>query len=329
MKNKYTHTLISKFFEKNISEELQIKFQKWFIESEAHYEKREAMLHIWDKLSSISDVSTSIALKNTRKRISSYESHKKKSLYKRVGWAAATVLLPILCITVVYLSKEETILINESELVEHFTPYKERKRIILPDSSEVWLNAGSLLVHAKAFEGETRTVFLCGEANFTVMKNANKPFIVKTTEVDIEVLGTIFNIESYADREYSITTLEEGKVKVNAKSTNAEPIYLSPNEQLIYNKTSKTFEKKAVPAAKESLWKQGYLVFQGSSFADMMKTIERQFGVKVNYNENLFKGRTFTTRFTPEENIDQIFDILKDICGFNYTIKDNTIYITN
>ena len=334
MKDKYTHIIIRKFFEKSISKDLQYKFRKWLVECAPHYESRETMLQIWDNTSSENDNDndTSIALKKIHKSISDYESKKRKSKHKNFALAAAVaaaILLPVISSVTAYKLKKETIVVKETMLIEHFVPNKERKQIVLPDSTEVWLNSGSLLIYASAFEGKNRTVFLNGEAHFTVTEDASKPFIVKTSEVDIEVLGTVFSIESYTDKDYSITTLEKGKVKVKTKSEDAEPIYLSPNEQLIFDKTSKTFEKKIVSATKENLWTKGYLVFQGNSFDDMMRTIERQFGVKVNYNKEMFKGRNFTMRFTPEEDINQVFSILQDLCGFEYKIKDNVIQITN
>ena len=328
MKNKYTNTLIQKFFEKNVSKDLQLKFMRWFVERESRNETRESMSDIWDNISPVSDSSTSVALKKMHKKISDYEYHKKRALHTRLAWIAV-ILLPILSITGAFFLKKETIIIKEPELVEHFVQHVEREKIILPDSSEVWLNSGSLLIYEKSFEGSARTVLLNGEAYFTVTENKEKPFIVKTHDIVIEVLGTIFNIESYADREFSITTLEKGKVKVNTMTADSEPIYLSPNEQLIYNKTSKTFEKKEVSVARENLWAKGYLVFKSSSFDGMMKAIERRYDVKINYNKDLYKGRIFTTRFSPEENVNQVFNILKDICGFNYTINNNIIYITN
>lgn len=327
MKNKYPHKLILTFFGNNLPEELQYKFQKWFIESNSRQEKEEAMLDIWENITASSDISTEAELKKIKKRIATHGTDKRRSLYTRIGWVAAIILLPILSALVTHSFKKESVLVIEPELVEHFVPYTEREKVVLPDSSEVWLNAGSLLVYAKNFEGENRTVFLDGEANFTVTKNTEKPFIVKTVEMDIEVLGTVFNVESYADREYCITTLERGKVKINAKRTDAESIFLSPNEQLIYNKASKTFEKKKVLAERSGRWKDGYMIFQGTSFDYMMETIQRRFGIKINYRQDKFAGRTFTIRFTPEEDINQVFSILKDVCGFKYTRKDSIIYI--
>ena len=332
MKDKYTQIIIRNFFEKKVSKDIQYKFRKWLIEFAPYRESKVTMLHIWESTSTLDDHDTTAELKKIHKSISEYESKKRKAKRKNIAVSlavAAAIMLPVISAITTYTLKKETVVVKEPEFVEHFVKFKDREKIILPDSTQVWLNSGSLLIYANAFEGKNRTVLLNGEAHFTVTEDANKPFIVKTSDVDIEVLGTVFSIESYTDKEYSITTLEKGKVKVKTKSEDDEPIFLSPNEQLIFNKTSKTFEKKTVSAEKENLWTKGYLVFKGNTFDDMMRSIERRFGVKVYYNEDMFKGRSFTMRFSPEEDVNQVFIILKDLCRFEYKIKDNVIQITN
>lgn len=328
MENRYASRLVRTFFESNFSKELQSTFQQWFVSDESIGEKRDEMRHIWDSLDVGANESTIVELNRLKKRIKAHESTTRKSLYIRFSRIAVILLLPLLGAFLAYFLKKESITVIEPQLTEHFVPYGEREKILLPDSSEVWLNSGSLLVYEKNFTGESRSVYLMGEASFDVRKKTI-PFIVKTKEINIEVLGTVFNVESYMNDPYLITTLEEGKVKINTNETESEPVFLSPNEQLIFNKESKTIEKKTIEAAKRSLWKQGHLVFQNSDFSYIMKTIERRFNVKINYLPNSFEGRFFTVKFSPEENLTQILDLLTKICGFNYNIEGNTIQITN
>ncbi|MDR0429579.1 MAG: FecR family protein [Tannerellaceae bacterium] len=327
MGSKYITSLIRKFFENDLPKEIRDKFHFWFVESEFRHEKTNAMLHLWNDCPEGQTEETKEELKKIRKRITAHEKRQAVPLFKRIGLITTILLLPLAsAILTYYVSKDKTV-IQEVELTEYFVPYGERKQLFLSDGSEVWLNSGSLLVYAKTFNGNTRTLYLNGEANFNVAKDPEKPFIVKTKSMEIEALGTVFNVLSYPEDEKSITTLECGKVRIMTCHENVQSVILSPNEQLIYNKTTKKFEKKKVDAEKYARWKEGFLTFQGFTFEEIIKTVERKFGVTVNYEVNRFSGRTFTVRFLPEEELDDVLNILKDIVRFNYKKKGNIIYI--
>lgn len=330
MEKKHTSTLIRKFFENELPEDIRLKFHKWFVHEEPYAEKEKVMYEIWQECSAESNKVTSGELKKIRKRIDRFENNRKFSLPTYLTRIAAILLLPLLgFLTAQFLRQEPEAVIMEPELVEYFVPYGERRLIILPDNSEVWLNAGSLLIYEKTFSGNTRTLFLNGEANFHVAPDPEKPFIVKTIYMDVEALGTVFNVQSYIDEENSITTLETGKVKVNTRQKERQSVILSPNEQLIYNHVSHSYKTQTVDAGKNAQWKQGFLTFQNSSFNEIVRTIERRFGVHISYEAKKFKDRTFNVKFLPDENFNQILEILKDIGKFNYKIENNNIYITD
>jgi ferric-dicitrate binding protein FerR (iron transport regulator) len=327
MSNKYIHALIRKFFENDLPEETRHRFHHWFVESGSTYEKAEAMFRIWENCQAEQTNETEKERQRIHKLLSVHEKQQTLSLFKRISRIAAVLLLPLVSATLTYYAVNDKTIVREVELTDYFVPYGERKKLFLSDGSEVWLNSGSLLVYAKTFDGNTRTLYLNGEANFKVANDPYKPFIVKTNAMEVEALGTVFNVLSYPEDEKSITTLERGKVSIITHHESAQPVILSANEQLIYNKTTKKFEQKKVDAEKYARWKEGFLTFQGSTFEEIIKTLERKFGVTVNYEVNRFAGRTFTVRFLPEEEIDDVLTILKDIARFNYKKKENIIYI--
>jgi ferric-dicitrate binding protein FerR (iron transport regulator) len=327
MGNKYIHALIRKFFENNLPEDVQRKFHHWFVENESAYEKTEAMLRIWEDCPGEQTTDTETALRKIHKQIAACEKRQTASLFKRFSRIAAILLLPLISAALTYYFVKDKTIIREVELTECFVPYGERRQLFLSDGSEVWLNSGSLLVYAKTFDGDTRTLYLNGEANFNVAKDPEKPFIVKTKSMEVEALGTTFNVLSYPEDEKSITTLESGKVRIMTHHEGILSVILSPNEQLIYNKTTDKFEKKKVDAEKYARWKEGFLTFQGAAFEEIIKTVERKYSVTVNYEVNRFAGRAFTVRFSPEEEIGDVLTILKDIVGFRYKKKGNIIYI--
>ena len=112
-------------------------------------------------------------------------------------------------------------------MAELFVPYGESRQVILPDGSQVWVDAGSLLVYPKDFtDTETRTVYLTGEASFTVRKNTEKPFIVKTTYLDVQALGTVFTVASYPADSCTSTILGRGECQSGCKGRRTPAGYL-------------------------------------------------------------------------------------------------------
>lgn len=320
--------MIRSFFGGNVSEEVQHKFHQWFMDSESQPEKREAMQELWDACEPGSDAEAPAALKEVKRRIRGYENSRRLSPAKRLIRVACVFLLPVLSAALVYYLKPASVIVREPEFAEYFVPEGERKHIILADGSEVWANAGSLLIWEKDFPGPARTLFLNGEANFSVAPNPDKPFIVKTEYMDITALGTTFNVQSYPEAGKTITTLESGKVQISTKHTGIQSVViLSPNEQLVYDRATEELTTRKVAVEKNTRWIQGFLVFQGNTFDELIKGIERKFRIKVLYEPGKYKGRTFTVRFSPDEDVSQVFDILKEIGGFRYKIEDKLVRI--
>ena len=117
---------------------------------------------------------------------------------------------------------------------EYFVPLGSQSKILLPDGSEVWLNAGSKLKYDKSFGDESRTVYIEGEAVFDVTRNKKVPFVVKNERMEVTVHGTIFNVKSFTEDSISSIELMRGAVSVNY-SFSSQKIALTPGERLIIN----------------------------------------------------------------------------------------------
>jgi ferric-dicitrate binding protein FerR (iron transport regulator) len=199
---------------------------------------------------------------------------------------------------------------------------------VLPDNSQAWVNAGSMLIYPEKFSGDTRTVYLNGEANFSVAKDPEKPFIVSTNRINIEALGTVFNVQAYLDLPKITATLEEGKIRVETKSEHPQSLILLPNEQITYDHKTQLLVKKTVDARRVAMWKEGYLIFQEASLVEILRALEKRYNIVAQFDSGKYEGRTYTVRFSPEESLQETLDVLKEIIGgFNYKIKENTIYI--
>ncbi|MBK0379910.1 FecR family protein [Mucilaginibacter segetis] len=175
------------------------------------------------------------------------------------------------------------------------TPNGGQYQVNLPDGTKVWLNAASYLKYPVQFTGSTREVELKGEGYFEVAKDKSKPFRVITDKQTIQVLGTHFNINSYADEQYVTTTLLEGSVKVLPQKPdrgNKAALLLKPGEQALID--DHTAQVKAVNVDNFVAWKNGNFIFDGEDLHSIMRKISRWYDVKIEYKYNpkdaLFTG---------------------------------------
>lgn len=181
--------------------------------------------------------------------------------------------------------KETAANLNAFNTIE--TPRGSQYKVILPDGSNVWLNASSSLKYPVIFNGNKRNVELAGEAYFEVAKNKEMPFVVHTQTQDVQVLGTHFNINAYADETATKTTLLEGKVLV---SKGAESKMMKPGEQIVNPNQSRVLELSRMADATESIaWKNGLFLFNHNDLHTIMHQISRWYDVEVDFEGDFRK----------------------------------------
>ena len=213
-----------------------------------------------------------------------------------------------------------------NEQIEISTAYGEQKRLVLPDSSEVWLNAGSTITYPKTFTKENRVVTLDGEAYFSVRKDDAKPFIVETSQLSVKVLGTKFNVKAYANDGNITTTLTSGKVEVSTQSR--PPQTLKPNERLTYDKSTSDIEISTVDTVDTNSWVKGKIIFTNATAEEIFRTLERRYDTVIDHSADFSASRRYTVKFLKDENLDEMLNILGDIIGFSYRQSGNKIIIT-
>lgn len=326
MHKKHIDLLIRRYTENILPKNIQYKFRQWLINSDNVEDKNASLENIWNNINGEADESTIRDLELLHQKMNARHRIKRIN-YSYIVRIAAMIMIPILCSYLTYFLTQKYSVKNVN-MVECIVPYGEKKLIVLPDSSKVWVNSGSIIIYPEKFVGDTRTIYLNGEANFSVTKNPDKRFIVSTNNLNIEALGTIFNVRAYLDLPKITATLEQGKIKVETKTGPVQSMILKPNEQIIYDNKTQYLSKQIVDAKRVAMWKDGYLIFQEASFGDILHAIEKRYDVVIHFDAGKYEGRTFTVRFSPEETLPETFDILKEIIrDFNYKIKSNTIYI--
>lgn len=212
---------------------------------------------------------------------------------------------------------------------ETTTPKSGRSMVVLADGTKVWLNASSRLRYPSQFEDGIRKVELQGEAYFEVSKNPHRAFVVKTSHLDVKVLGTKFNLKSFADDDQVEATLLEGKVKIeNLQSGSLKSVELKPHQQLVLNKLQKTAALLSnVDVSESTSWLEGGLQFKQSTIAEVVKVLERNFNVRFVIRSEKLKRRKFTGSFKNNESLDEILKVVKIATSINYRIDHNLVYL--
>ena len=241
---------------------------------------------------------------------------------------AAVVGLFIASVGGTYWTAVRTTLHRPVEMAELFAPYGETREITLSDSSKVWVNAGSTIVYPQDFKDtDSRFIYLTGEASFSVTKNKEKPFIVKTSTMNVQALGTVFTVEAYPDEGETTATLEEGRVRVSLKDKRNDSYILEPSEQLVYSHEDGLVTRNRVDTDAFEKIRKGYLIFEDVSFRDIISTIEKKYGVIIHYNSTRYSYDLYNIKFSPDESIESVMGILQQLIGVNYVIKENNIII--
>jgi transmembrane sensor len=172
------------------------------------------------------------------------------------------------------------------------TPKGGEYRVVLPDGTQVWLNAASSLKFPTAFVGKKRVVELIGEAYFEVAKNKKMPFSVSTKGVTVEVLGTHFNVNAYNDEATIKTTLLEGSVKLYS---GAGQIMLVPGQQSSFNKQARTTAVLKVDTEEAVAWKNGNFTFASEDIQSSLRKVSRWYDVDIDYQQNIPKKAIWGT----------------------------------
>ncbi|WP_270087133.1 FecR family protein [Sphingobacterium sp. SYP-B4668] len=324
--NKF-YKLISFYFKSKHSDKVENLFGRWLIEDAESEQKAQAMEALWNEVNAQADDTTLQDLERIHAKIDSFVPQRRPSLALRLGKVAAMIAMPLLFSWATYHYTKEYYITN-SAMIEMATAYGESKQIVLPDGTSVWLSPGSTLTYPKLFLGKERNVSLNGEAIFKVAKDPNKRLIVKTNNIEVEALGTVFSVVGYRDLSKTTVTLEEGKVRVGIHADKPTSLILAPNEQVTYDSKGGDIVRRKVNAERMALRKDRYLVFQEASLVEILHAIEKKHGVVFNYDYTKYENRFFTLKFTPDESLESMLEVLSEVNkDFHFKIKDKTIFV--
>lgn len=240
---------------------------------------------------------------------------------------AAIIIVSLL---VGYLIQTNTIKQPNNQYAEVEVMYGQMGHLFLFDGTEVWLNSGSRLKYPSQFNQDERDVILEGEGFFKVAKNKHLPFKVKTRKMEVEVLGTSFDVCAYEDEDIITVVLEEGKVRLN-QPNGKEIATMKPGELAELDKTGNELAIMKVNTSYYTNWKEGTLEFRGESLGEIAKRLERWYNVQITIEDPSLVDCKITgtvLRNKPVEQIMQAFEFLAPI-RTQYISKPNQKDIIN
>ena len=197
----------------------------------------------------------------------------------------------------------------------------QQYQLMLPDGTQVWLNAASILRFPSSFDGQDRReVSLEGEAYFEVAKQENKPFVVVTNDQRIRVFGTHFNVNSYPDEATTKTTLLEGSVGIN------DVLVLKPGDQAETDRNGHS-QITRVNTAHAVAWRDGFFEFQDENIFQIMRKLSRWYDVDVVYSDGV-PTETMQGTISKFEDISKVLGVISQTDLVKFTVKDRKIVVS-
>lgn len=325
MQESRIYHLLSKYLDQTISAEESRELRLLVNESDDD-ELSVHLSHLWketrpmDALDEdlVADMFTGIEKRTRRNRVA--------LLSRKLARIAAILLIPLLSLLSAYLYFSAHIQDEEAGELIVSADRGERAGVVLPDGTKVRLNAESRLSYMPDFGKERRKVNLEGEAYFEVTKNAEKPFVVHTGYLDIEVLGTCFNVYAYDEEDVIEMALVSGKIKIVTCSEPSRTVLLSPNEKALFHKSSGDISVVNTDNRFETAWLKGDLVFHSVPLREVIEKLSRKYGVNIHLDDPSLANDIFTGNFDGEHVTDAM-ELLKKHYRFTYEIRGKEVYI--
>jgi transmembrane sensor len=249
---------------------------------------------------------------------------KKINFAKILQYAAGILLIVGLSASAGYFFSQKSI-VSDQKYTEIYVPKGERSSVHLPDGSVVQLNSDSRLRFISTLNHlGKRRVSLSGEGFFDVKHDSLHPFIVETSNFEIEVLGTSFDVSCYPNDSLNTTFLQKGKVKINQDNTDA--IILKPNELYQYDKTTMHSNKKKIQDHRYLDWTQGRFTIRGETIGELAKKLERRYNINIVFGDAESKNHMYSGTIK-DGDLNTVLDALTYASTIKFEHRGNTIIL--
>jgi len=290
---------------------------------------------------------SSLQAKLPKDEISRKGEYKSRKSFRLIRYGlAAACILAVVIMGILFIRQQNSMLLPGEENIVA-TQRGSKSYTVLPDGTQVWLNADTKISYGKSFGAGSREVTLTGEAYFDVIKDASKPFIVHTDAMDVIVLGTAFNVSAYKGEMQTEATLIRGAVEVSLKKYHDKKVMLKPFEKLSVKNTPSVVTKKEqkpqletamftlskiskVPldsGSVETQWVQNRLVFANSTLEEIAVRLARWYDVNITITNQALKQTKYSAEFD-NATLDEVMQSLKLAGRFSYKIDNKTVTIS-
>lgn len=288
----------------------------WLDEDESHVREFMALHKLHD-----------IALLNQSRKLHSASNKNKRFSLRKVAYELAKVAAVFLILWGGMRLFDSTTLPQEDPIAYQtlYVPAGQRAELLLPDSTRVWVNAHSKLVYPVTFEKGVRQVELSGEAYFEVAHNKECPFVVKTSQIDIEVLGTEFNVTAYNDSSDFKVSLVRGCIELQSPRL-AQSYRMNEKEHATLREGKLVVTP--IPDYDYFKWKDGLICFNDESVATIIEKLELYYDTRIEVHNQRFLKSRYSGKFRTKDGIEQVLKVLQIEHKFSYTKNNDLNLIT-
>jgi len=308
----------------NIDEEERLK--NWMNADPSNGSEYNDYLEIWQRsgrmtMSSKIDISKSF---NQTKRIANIYNRKSNTVFILSQIAAVFIIAFFLSVFYNNYLVSKPQIVTESVIYNQVkATYGTQTRIELPDKTIVFLNSGSILRFPNSFKGlKTRNVELIGEAQFTVKKDKEQPFIVAVNKIQVKVLGTTFNVNAYPVNASITIALVEGSIQLEQKKENGilEVLKIARNQVCTYDLHKNEFSlKNETDLSKYTAWTEGKIIFFNDNINTVIEKLENWYNVDISIGDKRIEKYRFTGTFI-EEPLEKVLNLLSMTSNMQYKV---------
>ena len=237
-------------------------------------------------------------------------------------WIAAAAIIVVVFLAGNWFGKIESS--TNMVYASVISPAGSRSKIILPDSTSVWLNAGAEIRYPSSFSRETRDVYISGECFFNVTKDKKRQFIVHSNSLDIKVFGTSFNVRENEKDNKTEVALIEGEVQI-FNSENRPLVSLTPGEQFTLTGDIGVVEK-VDNINNLTAWKENMIIFENEPFDQVIQSLESWYGVEFEVDTSILNNHNYTFK-VKTESIREVLNLISVITPIEYNISGENVTI--
>ncbi len=329
--NERIEDLIVNYLSHQLSPNEKEELYAWLSQSDENRRYFIEMQDLWNTLATQDKdaFDSEAAYRRFKARISFQQQpdgKKRRHFPAPVYWAAAVVLAFVL--------GGLSFLVINNEIIQHntkqyaiYVPYGAKTRVVLPDNSVVWLNAGSTLRYGQNFGQKSRQVALVGEGYFEIAHNPAMPFTVNANQASVKVLGTKFDVKAYPEDKQLDVTLLRGSIQLTTIYQPNKSLKLIPNQLAIVDKTQQNVTVEKVDACEAAAWTKGKIVFDEELFGQIVRRLERDYNVTIDVKDPKINNLRFYGDFRNAQSIQEILNIMTSNNEFHYTMNQNHISV--